>query len=51
MKSDYQLRHVYVSVLLPHGTPRFPPDEFSKKKMVFEYLLKTCRENSSFIKI
>jgi len=35
----------------PYGTTRLTLDGLEKKSLIFEYFSKSCRENSSFIKI
>jgi hypothetical protein len=47
-KTDYQL-HVRLSIHLP-GATRLPLDWFPWN-FIFEYFSKTCRENSSFVKL
>ena len=47
-KSNYQLRYVRPSVCTHGITP--PPLDRLSSIFIFEYILKMCRENSSFIK-
>jgi len=55
MKSDYQLRHVRMSIrtsLCPHGKTQLPLEGFSRSLIYWGFFgKKKCRENSSFIKI